>query len=488
MNIIALLELASIDKSRIGSLTKEDYDQITTNLIALKESNSEIDDFHIDLLLKALKSYAEPFKAVLNNRILFNYFAGKDYARKNFTDEFASVEIEKIKSFVQLFLGETLTVKFVHSLETNKFEGTADLAEAHTYFPDSLNYTIKQHLLDKLDDAISSLKPPYGNFSRILYIRDRHFFTFLGNIKDREIEEKVMALFEVVSRLHNRDSNSELANKTFVAMNSYIALDPDFARKIKKYKDIADTKYDAYIPKRRNLTWVYVVVGAFVFIRIMVFLFAMKMNQSTYDDPTYDDQTYDSYSDEPRQLDRYYTNMKYSIDSFQVFLTSYKDSEVKQIKQSIKLKTGQNPFETFYQNEPEGDSNNYIEVTNNTGYDMVLLESKVLYDSIKMPNSAHFIKAGDKLEVNFSSGYTNTIFNMYLGKKWASFQTAKNKNLFIRKQSVVEYRFSQLVPGAKTILHTDYSFVNDAVVTYKDGSLKIDSPGAKINPLAGLNE
>ncbi|MGC4040987.1 MAG: hypothetical protein QM710_09460 [Flavobacterium sp.] len=138
---------------------------------------------------------------------------------------------------------------------------------------------------------------------------------------------------------------------------------------------------------------------------------------------------------------------------------------------------------TFYQNQPEGDSSNFIEVTNNTAYDMVLLENTVMYDSIKMPRSAHFIKAGDKLEINFNSGYTETIFNLYLGKKWASFQTTANKNLFIRKQSIVEYRFSQLIPAAKDILHTDYNLINDAVISYSNGSLKVDSSGARINPL-----
>lgn len=117
---------------------------------------------------------------------------------------------------------------------------------------------------------------------------------------------------------------------------------------------------------------------------------------------------------------------------------------------------------------------------------MVVLENAVMYDSIKIPRSAHFIKSGDNLEINFNSGYTETIFNMYIGKKWSTFQTDKNR--FIRNGSVVEYRFSNLVPDAHEILNTDYRFINDAVITYSNGNLTVDSNGAVVNPFKKLQD
>lgn len=486
MNIIALLESISLDKSEINLLAKTDFTRIKKQLVAQKELNPEIEDADITKLLKALKTNAESFQAVLNNRILFNFFANTEYPRSHFTNEFESVEIDKVKLFVQQFFSEELNSFFIQNLETNTFEGISILAEAKKYFPDQLNFIIKQHALDKLDDAIKIIKPPYGNFSKILYIKDRHFFSFLSQIKDQEIEQKVKDLFEAITSIFNQDSNSELANKTFLAINSYTAFDDGFTQKISKNKDIADTKFEAYIPKKRNLTWVYVVVGLFVFIRIVVFFNSHDFSNYTNDEVTYDDQT--EYKPEPRKIDRYYTNMKYAIDSFQVFLTSYKETDIKQLKQNSSIKTGDNPFETFYQNPPSGDSNHYITVTNNTIYDMVLLENAVLYDSIKMPKSAHFIKAGDNLEINFTSSYTETIFNLYVGKKWGTFQTETNKNLFIRNHSIVEYRFSELIPSAEEILETDYRFLNDAVIMYSNGNLKIDSQGILVNPLERLRE
>jgi hypothetical protein len=487
MNIIALLESISLDKSRIGNFSKEDYTEIKKQLIAQKEVNSEIEDSDVAQLLKALKTHADSLQAVLNSRILFNFFAGKEYPRKYFSNEFASVEPEKLKSFVQLFLGDDLNQFFIQNLEADKYDIIGHLAEARNYFPDNLDYALKQHSLDKLDAAISVLKPPYGNFSKILYVRDKYFFMFLNHIKieDWEIERKVKELYEVVDDIYKQNPTSELANKIFLAMDSYDASDESFSRKIRNSKEAAETKVDAHIPRRRNLTWVYFVVGAFVLIRIVVFFNTNSFNSFNDDNNSYDDEI--EYKPEPKKLDPYYTNMKFNIDSFLVFLADYKESEIKLMSRDVSLKTGDNPFETFYQNAPTADSNHYITVTNSTPYDMVLLENTVMYDSIKMPRSAHFIKAGDNLEINFNSEYTNTIFNIYLGKKWATFQT-NNNHLFIRNHSVIEYRFSELIPEAKKILNTDYSFLNDAVITYSHGGLDIDSQGATINPLSKLEE
>ena len=480
MNIIALLESISFDKSKIGNFSKEDFTQIKKQLVAEKESNPEIKDSYITQLLKALKSHAEAFQAVLNNRILFNFFAKKDYPRKHFTDEFAFVETEKVKSFVQLFLSEELYAFFNQNLESDKFNEISHLIEAKNYFPDNLNFILRQHSLDKLDEAIAILKPPYGNIFKILYIKDSHFFTFLNHIKDQEIERKIKDLLDATTNIYKLDQNSELANKTFLAMNNYAAFDAALSQKIKSNKDISETKFEAYIPKKRNLTWVYLVVGLFVFVRIVIFFNANNFNNYSNDNVSYDDKI--EYKPKARKIDRYYTNMKFAIDSFRVFLTDYKESEIRQMTQDISLKTGENPFQTFYQNQPAGESNNFIKVKNNTGFDMVLLENTVLYDTIKMPQSAHFIKAGDALEINFNHFDTKTVFNMYLGKKWATFQT-NNNHLFIRNHSVVEYRFRELIPEAKEILKTDYSFVNDAVISYSKGGLDIDSKNAKINPL-----
>lgn len=133
----------------------------------------------------------------------------------------------------------------------------------------------------------------------------------------------------------------------------------------------------------------------------------------------YDDyENYDDYEtqSEPRKLDRYYTDMKFKIDSFRIFLAEYNKDQIKRLTKISNIKTGENPFETFYENQPTGESGNNIRIQNSSDYDMLLLENAVLYDSIKIPRTAHFIKAGDFLYINFNSEEAKTIFNVYLGK------------------------------------------------------------------------
>jgi hypothetical protein len=111
---------------------------------------------------------------------------------------------------------------------------------------------------------------------------------------------------------------------------------------------------------------------------------------------------------------------------------------------------------------------------------MVLLENAVLYDSIKIPRTAHFIKAGESVEVNFNSEDAKTVFNVYMGKKLATFQTESN-HLFIRNGSIVEYRFSELVPNVKEVMEVDYILKNDADIDFVNGQLRVDSEGVIAN-------
>ncbi|MFN7675967.1 hypothetical protein [Flavobacterium sp.] len=122
MNIIALLESVSLDKSKIGTLSRTDFIQLKKQLIAQKEDNPEIEDSDITSLLKALKSDVVSFQAVLNNRVLFNFFANKEYPRTYFSNEFQSFEIDKVKAFVQQFFGNELNLFFTQNLEANTFE------------------------------------------------------------------------------------------------------------------------------------------------------------------------------------------------------------------------------------------------------------------------------------------------------------------------------------------------------------------------------
>jgi hypothetical protein len=472
MNIIQLYEILSIDKSRIGSLNSEDFLTIENLLFVEKDKNENLKDIAITNFLNALKYHPESFKAVLENRVLYNFFTQKEKPRDFFKPDAVLNDTEKIKTFVGLFFGSEIKTLFNKSFEENQFYKASILAEAFIYFPDTIAYYILHEAKDRLDIAHSRLMPPYGDLSKIEYLKDANFYAFLNKIKTPKLEEKLHSVFELIINMFNQNFYSELAGKAFSAIGSYAALDGNFAEKIRIYREKSLQFYKPYSPRKKNRTWIYVVVGAFILLRVGFFLSSNSFfNRSN--DYNNDDYNYDEYYEENNSnLDPYYTEMKFKIDSFHNFLSDFKASEIKDFTVNSGLKSGDNPFETFYQNVEKSESNDYVKVKNNTVYDMILLENNIIYDSIKMPVTAYYLKAGENTILN--SVASNAVFNIYIGKNLASFRT-NDDNLFIRNHSVVEYRFKEILPQTKELLNANFYFDDDVDIFFKNGDIKIDS-------------
>ncbi len=468
MNIIEIASLLSVDTTQIGSFTKADFAEMESRLEIERQNHPNLTDESISIFLMALKKQPKPFQAVMNNRALFNFFAQKNYSKKQFQAETEDQDAVVIKAFVQTFLANSLHPFVFDKIQANDFQEIALLMEAHDLLPDSISERIFFYAKEKLDLANKTLKPPFGDFSKILFIKDANFYTFLNGLKNQELEEKFKTFFNTVMNLYIADKTSELAKRTFTAMKNYEALDEQLSKNIGTLKESAEINYKPFAVNRRKYYWIYAVVGLFILIRVSFFISDISEMNNQYDDyENYDD--YETQS-EPRKLDRYYTDMKFKIDSFRIFLSEYNKDQIKRLTKISDIKTGENPFETFYENQPTGESGNNIRIQNSSDYDMLLLENAVLYDSIKIPRTAHFIKAGDFLYINFNSEEAKTIFNVYLGKKLATFQTESN-HLFVRGGSVVEYRFSELAPRAEAILAEDHIFETDVKLKYKNGGL-----------------
>ncbi len=96
-----------------------------------------------------------------------------------------------------------------------------------------------------------------------------------------------------------------------------------------------------------------------------------------------------------------------------------------------------------------------------------------LFDTMKIPKAAYYIKAGKTIEVTTRETDAKSVFNFYIGKKLSSFQTNSN-HIFVRNKSIIEYRFSELLPTTMTILRTDYSLINDTTVSLKNDTFKMN--------------
>jgi hypothetical protein len=361
---------------------------------------------------------------------------------------------------------------FYQNIAENKFKEINRLIEAEPSLSETLLSELTQQVVSKLEAARIALSPPYSDFSKILYLREGDFYRFLNHLKSQEIEEKLKSVLVLISQMYNQDPSSELACKALIAVNNFKADDAELMELINKNKFSSEIQPTPFLSKRNRNYLIYAVVLAFVAIRVVIFFNVMKPFQNNAADYNYDIPT-EEYKAPPQKLDRYYTQMKFRIDSFFVFLADYKKAEIKQLTRIDNIQTGENPFETFYQSMPQGESNNFIKVKNNTDFDMILLENATIYDTIKLPKAAYYIKSGKTVEVTKVASDANSVFNFYLGKQLATFQT-NSKHLFIRNHSVIEYRFCELLPVTKEILETDYNLRNDASISLKNGILQIN--------------
>ncbi|TBX71272.1 hypothetical protein EZL74_01835 [Flavobacterium silvisoli] len=365
-----------------------------------------------------------------------------------------------------------MDINFNQYIAANNFREIAAFFETKPALSEEQLAEIRQLASHKLELARIALSPPYSDFSKILFVKEGDFYVFLNYIKNQDIEEQLKSMLTLISKMYQQNPSSELAGKSFIAVNNFKADDDELAELIRENNYSSEIIPTPAISKRNRNYLILAVVLVFVLIRGVIFFNAFHPFQNRTVDYDYDAST-EEYNAEPPSIDPYYTRMKFQIDSFFVFLSDYKKEEIKQLTRINDIKTGENPFETFYQSMPQGESNSTVKISNHTNCDMILLENAMVYDTIKLPKAAYYIKSGKTIEVNKRPSDVNAVFNFYLGKQLATFQT-KSKHLFIRNHSVIEYRFSELLPETKEILETDYVLREDASVSLKDGILRIN--------------
>lgn len=459
MNIISVANLLSLKNKSLAELSD----------LEINELDKKIDDEGINVdkkaFLKALKNYPNSFQFVLNDKSLFNFFTDKNLHKNQFSNDNLIVDIREIQFFLKTFLFDEISFFIDNKMKSNEFEKLAELSGSLRFLPDDLSKKIVQQTVEKIDLAYHSFYPVPKDFSKISYLKNYYFFVLINNINDPIIEEKMKALFTAVKKYFQNSKGSEFSKQVFSAMKFYTPTDKSFSEEINHIKEKAEISFSTIHFGKRKYYWLYAIVLVLVIYRGIMFYNAFSSQF-----PVNNDYESEDYYEEPK-IDRYYTNMKFQIDSFQTFLAGFNEKQVRNLKKS-NIKTGDNPFETFYNYVTPKDNFDFIKITNNTNYDLILLENNIVYDSIKMPKSAYFIKANDVLHLKNSEALASEVFNVYFGKNLSSFQT-ESYHLFIRKGSIVENRFSELHPQSKTILKRDIKITDDIQLTIKNGGLEL---------------
>lgn len=465
MNCIKLAQLCDITAVNFHATLAEVKGQLVQKVEQLERTDPTVTEKKA-LFFLALETQPEAFRKILNTRALFNFFTGSNWAKSQFQVLDIPVSDKEVQRFIQRFLRHEIDPLLQIQMQQDHFESIALLTESHQLLPQDIVEELKRMALEKLDKANVILRPRFGNFSQVAFLKKSDFFHFLNHVKDPIIDEKVKGIVTALQFIVQHHPGSDLAKAIFTAMIHYTSSDAYLNQTILQYKETTELHFDPFRVNQTRNKWIIGIVAAIIVVRIG---FIINENQ-IFDRIT--TQETDSYSETSPQIDPFYTNMEIETDSFQRFLTRFDPTKIRRLT-AVQVATGDNPFETFYAYEPVSKDDFEVELTNTSGYDLLLLEHIILYDSIKMPSTAMFVPQGQSIRIQPRTPESDLVYNIYAGKKLASFQTDQLPG-FVRSGSVVEYRFSDLIPNAEEIIQENFIFSKSSQIKFSNGQLQVE--------------
>jgi hypothetical protein len=222
-------------------------------------------------LILAINENPRELLFISNNRILYNFFSGKNYSRNRFSsDNSVSVSPESIQLFIKKYLEKDLDTFFDKSLNANRFESIDDLLIVKEYLPQSLIDTLGLKLSNKLDEILEKMSSDSSlrdSFSSISFIQQKSFYDLVSHFRSEEMDQKIKAINNKVSSpLVDVRIKNQLLNPVMTAMANYKPVDPGFANLLTVNRNMvyAETESVSNSSSGGMSPWTYVVIGIIV--------------------------------------------------------------------------------------------------------------------------------------------------------------------------------------------------------------------------------
>jgi len=238
MNIIELFENAGIYRENLKEFTFDDTVKVKQYYENLRISNPNIDTNAADDLISAMNEFPTELLFISNNRILYNFFSGKNHSRNRFSsDNAVAVSIDAVKSFIERFLSKSLNLFFEQKMAQNNFESIDDLLIAKEYLPQNSLDNLSRKITEKLDFVLNKIdqNPALADdVVAINFIKFRSFYAVVSHFRSAENDQKIKALYDkMTSPLINLGIKAEFLNPMIIAMSNYNAVDPDLDKMLK---------------------------------------------------------------------------------------------------------------------------------------------------------------------------------------------------------------------------------------------------------------
>lgn len=316
------------------------------------------------------------------------------------------------------------------------------------------------------------------NLIDIEYVKNNHFYRLLNIFASIETDNKIRNLIAPIVEKYNGGYSKEFLSNAMIAMFNYNAFDEDLQ------KIIADNKmsmfenqtksYDKTSTERSSIKpWI---IGGLLFFGVIIILLLISKfdnNQTSNSDIFNEQNNQNSFNDDVNieQLKLQETT------NFYGFLTNFDSSNISEISLNKTIQTGQNPFNNVYKLKNLKNINTKkISFENTSNYDVVVLMNykiKIVGDfanrSYRSPKTAFYIKAKEKFQID-NDTINGLVYSFYFGKKLASFESKPNAT-FKTKDSIPDYRFSELARNADKIIEQEMIFINDVSIFEKNDQI-----------------
>lgn len=284
MNIIELFENAGIYTENLRHFTKEDTVKIKKQFEFERTQNPNIEANLSDNLILATNEFSRELLFISRNRILYNFFAKKNYSRNRFnSDVLVSVTTEEVQLFIEKFLSKDLEVFYDHNLAQNRFDTIDDLLIVKEYLPQSSLNSLSQKVTAKLDSIISIIdaNPSLSNGTdKIEFLKYRSFYVLISHFRSEEVDERIRQIYDKVRSLIVVASiRNEFLDPMISAMSNYKAVDYKLLKIFTDHKERVDALVQKNAAKESSgmSTWSVIAIIVVV-IRLILLMARMARN------------------------------------------------------------------------------------------------------------------------------------------------------------------------------------------------------------------
>jgi hypothetical protein len=284
MNIIELFENAGIYTENLRHFTTEDTVKVKKQFEFERTQNPNIEANLADNLILATNEFSRELLFISRNRILYNFFAKKNYSRNRFnSDVLVSVTREEVQLFIEKFLSKDLEVFYDHNLAQNRFDTIDDLLIVKEYLPQSSLNSLSQKVTAKLDSIISIIdaNPSLSNGTdKIEFLKYRSFYVLISHFRSEEIDERIRQIYDKVRSLIVVASiRNEFLDPMISAMSNYKAVDYKLLKIFTDHKERVDALIEKNAAKESSgmSTWSVIAIIVVV-IRLILLMARMARN------------------------------------------------------------------------------------------------------------------------------------------------------------------------------------------------------------------